>query len=235
MREQKMVKNNFKSSIVKKEIDNALEYYENSIIPRAMVQTIPVVGSSIDTILTGKISRNWRNNVLKLLQDLKKRLDGIEEKYLDFKYIHSEDFEALIFQILFSLQTTYQEEKIKLFSKIIANSVQIKFSKELRKERIVKIIEELTILHIKIIVLFVEKKKLLLKNIENKNDLIILTSDEIAKKLNVNKYEIEAFCSDLLARAIIYDPHIGTYDYKPGSYALHLSAQSFIEILDLNY
>lgn len=216
---------------IQKSLSKALEYYEKSIIPRASVMAIPYIGGSIDRLLSGKAALKWQEKVMKLLKELNLRLQGIEENKIDKDFLENEEFEGLIIQVFQALQFTHEQEKIGYFADILSRVVTLPLSRDERKERYVSLVEELTGIHIRIIKLFAKRKTFCGKNYTD-NDVVI-TAAEISKQLGLRQVEIEAFCSDLLSRGLLYDPHLGKYGYKPGSYALHPSAYSFIEVLNL--
>jgi CRISPR/Cas system CSM-associated protein Csm5 (group 7 of RAMP superfamily) len=194
------------------------ENYERSVIPRALVAAIPYVGGTIDILLSGYPARRWQERVINLLDELKNKFEHINENQINKEYIQSDEFESLVIQIIQALQTTYEQEKISYFANILTNVAITPSLQNENAQRYVKIINELSGLHIRI-----------LKIVKETQDQV--RASDISTKIGGNFAEIEAYLSDLAAHSLIYDPSAGTLGWGPGSYRIHPSAIPFIELL----
>ena len=223
--------NTYKSSA--EEPSRILERYERSIIPRAAVVGIPYVGSTIDVLLSGKASRRWQERVMSLLDELRIRLGKIEESHIDKGFLDSDEFQQLIIRVFQALQSSYEHEKITYFAEILSRVITKGSLRDERAERYITLVNELTGLHIRIIKLFAERRESSLSK-GRAEEIIILGAKEISEILSVSQEQIEAFCSDLVAHCLLYDPQVGLADYRRGSYALHPSAVHFIKFLNLS-
>jgi len=200
--------------IVRRVTDN----YERSIIPRALVAAIPYVGGTIDILLSGYSARRWQERVINLLNELKNKFEHISEDQINKDYIQSSEFESLIIQIIQALQTTYEQEKISYFANILTNVAITPSLQNENAQRYVKIINELSGLHIRI-----------LKIVNESQDSV--RASDISKIIGGNFTEIEPYLSDLSAHSLIHDPSAGTLGWTPGGYKIHPSAIPFIELL----
>jgi len=223
--------NTHKSSA--EEPSKILEQYGRSIIPRAAVVAIPYVGSTIDVLLSGKASRRWQERVMSLLDELRIRLGKIEESQIDKGFLSSDEFEQLIIRVFQALQSSHGHEKITYFAEILSKVATKGSPRDERAERYITLVNELTGLHIRIIKLFAERRESSLSK-GRTEEIIIFGAKEISEILSVSQEQIEAFCSDLVARSLLYDPQLGLADYRRGSYALHPSAVPFTEFLNLS-
>ena len=228
-----MTQANHNGRSIADQISEALECYERSIIPRAAVAAIPHIGGSIDRLLSGRAARRWQERVMSLIEELRVRFDKIEESYIDKEFLNSDEFEELIIRVFQALQSTHEHEKIAYFAQVLSKVVTTPLLRDERAQRYIMLVDDLTGLHIRIIKLFAERRQSSIKK-GRPEDVVILRAKEIAESLGGSQEEIEAFCSDLVARSLLYDPQLGLVEYQRGSYALHPSAFPFIDFLDLS-
>ncbi|PKA14316.1 hypothetical protein [Leptospira haakeii] len=109
--------------------DRAIKGYANSPYFRALVQAIPHVGGSIDTILYEKGSL-WKEERLEhFIKVFSQKIDNLNQlneqtvRLADSK-INSEDFHDLFMETIKSIITTKEKEKINLFANILLNYIE---------------------------------------------------------------------------------------------------------------
>jgi hypothetical protein len=121
-----MNKNGLEDNISQKESKKVTEKYIDSLPLRLIIQNIPYIGSSLDTILS-ETGNKWREKRLQMLVknlDEKIRTIGIaNEKIIAEmqKRIKTEDFYDLFIKSVQKSVLTRKEEKIKRFANILKN------------------------------------------------------------------------------------------------------------------
>jgi hypothetical protein len=102
--------------------DEICEKYSKIPLLRAFVNAIPYIGGSLDVVLSEQWNAIYERRVEHLLHQLSEDLKNLEDK-VDKEYITSEGFFDLVYKILQESVKTRLDEKRKLFSKIIRDSI----------------------------------------------------------------------------------------------------------------
>ncbi len=97
------------------------KYSDNSLI-RTVVNIIPYVGGSLDLLLTDKWNKFYQRRIDNMLQQISNDIKQIEDK-IDEEYIETEEFFDIILKILKEASQTRLDEKRKLYSKILRDSI----------------------------------------------------------------------------------------------------------------
>lgn len=205
-----------------------IEYYEKSDGIRVLTLLLHPIGGSLDFLLSGgAYFPKWRDRIESLVLEFRERLLHCEETKVDHDFARSEEFYGLVARVIHDLQSTWQKEKIGIFAQVLTGIITKPFSQDVQRERYLALVHELSLLHIAMLRLFWQKRE----KASNGKAIAILTAEEIAGRLRVSQTETEAFCADLMSRGLLFDPQVGLYDYKRGSYALHPSAYAFLELI----
>ncbi len=116
------------------------KYNDNSLI-RGVVSIIPYVGSGVDILLSDKWNKFYQRRVDNMLEQLSNDLKNLEDK-VDEKYLNSEEFLDTMYVVLTESTKTRLDEKRKIFSKIIRDSI-VSGNKMINTESLLDIVTEL--------------------------------------------------------------------------------------------
>ena len=108
---------------VSAQFQKATEVYARKTILRAIISAIPYIGSSIDVILSTEAQKIIQKRLNFLLEQLKIDILDLKETNIDRKYLQSEEFFDLLIKTLELTAKTRHREKIKIYSKILRNSL----------------------------------------------------------------------------------------------------------------
>jgi len=188
--------------------------YGDSTSTRSLILAIPVLGSSIDLIL----SKKGQDFVIKRLDifmsELNSRLEGLEEK------IECNDEEAM-FDFL---QTVYEnvtrtrsEEKLKRFAKLTSDCF-VNGNDWDESEAAIRLISELNDTHINILKVSLSAKvpeaspfdNLRVFYLDTPNDTSEYTS-LTAEFGGISKAAITMYCSELISKGLLKDEGIGRW------------------------
>lgn len=203
-----------------KSLQKFSEKYGDVTALRAIVQAIPYVGGSIDTLLSDSGQKiKWRR-VEDFLQKLEGRLSKLEKEPAITNLAENESAYDLLAFGLEQAMKTRSEEKRDYFANVISN--QIKQTKEWDDaETALRLVSELSALHIQILKLAINapecgepfaKKRVICvsptdaKRIESKG----VPPTDISRNLTgVPESVLKFHCSELIARGLLKDEGIG--------------------------
>jgi hypothetical protein len=137
-----------KSTLLNKTATASAQY--GNLFPlRAAIQAIPIIGGSLDTMISGP-GQNWQQKrMLAFVDDLQKRISRLElnsEILLD----ETEELADLFIGVLERVRKTRSAEKIHYFGSIVINQIRDQESWE-TSEWAVRLVDELTDLHITVL------------------------------------------------------------------------------------
>ncbi len=104
--------------------DEICEKYSKNLLLRGFINAIPYIGGSLDVVLSEQWNAIYERRVEDLLYQLSEDLKNLEDK-VDKEYIVSEGFFDLACKILQESVKTRLDEKRKLFSKILRDSITV--------------------------------------------------------------------------------------------------------------
>jgi len=116
------------------------KYSDNSLI-RTVVNIIPYVGGSLDLLLTDKWNKFYQRRIENMLEQISNDMGQIEGK-IDEEYLNTEEFFDIILKILKEASQTRLDEKRKLYSKVLRDSISKRKTK-ISLESIIDIISTL--------------------------------------------------------------------------------------------
>ncbi len=103
---------------------NISDKYGNQTWVRAVIQAIPYVGGSLDTLLSAQ-GQKWREErVQHYVEELATNISGLEQKFNDLVSKSSEETYDLIRSHIESVDRTRSELKRKRFANILLNQVE---------------------------------------------------------------------------------------------------------------
>lgn len=125
--------------------ESALERYSGSVGTRALIISIPYLGSGIDMILSTYGQNVVNRRFTELFEDMKRRMENLEGEAIDKSYVESEEFIDLLIKALDIVAKTRSKEKIDLCSAILTEStVKSKGTDYYSPEEYLNLIADLT-------------------------------------------------------------------------------------------
>ena len=203
-------------------IDKTNELISNSPIIKGLVDgglsLIPFVGSAISSSLDARAFQLFEENSKRFAEEVRKLLDRIAEDKLDKSFLESSEFTSLLIETLARNARTHEEEKVKLFAKVFVGFVTVQGSQIHYKEGYIKIIDELSAEHIKMLAFIYDRTNNPTETDEKLRDRV--QSEEISTVLNITIERVSAYCDQMIRYGLLRDWAIGKYGYKSGSYAM---------------
>jgi hypothetical protein len=136
-------------------LEKILDEYEREAIATpggltidAAINAIPLVGSSIAALISGKAQERVRRRTVDVFSAMKEEIESVEEQAIHKEFFESEEFQTLLALTIEQLQTTHDREKLKMLGKGLAHSGFKVFGNESRKELFVRSLRDLTPVHI---------------------------------------------------------------------------------------
>lgn len=214
-------------------IDETNEKISNSPIIKGLIDgglsLIPVTGSAISSSLDTRSFQLFEENSKKFAEEIQQLLENIDENKLDKDFIESNEFTSLLIETLAYNARTHETEKVKIFAKIFAGFTTSKGALVPYKEGFIKIVDELSVDHIKILA-FIHNRT---KNPTETNDELKdrIKSQEISYLLKIPEGRVLAYCEQMIRYGLLRDWWTGRLDYEIGAYAITEYGLEFAEFL----
>ncbi len=136
-------------------LEKVLDEYEKNAITtpggltiEAAINAIPIVGSSIAALISGKVQERVRQRTVDVFIAMKDEIESVDEKAIHKEFFESEEFQTLLALTIEQLQTTHDQEKLKMLGRALAHSGFKAFGGEGRKELFLRSLRDLTPIHI---------------------------------------------------------------------------------------
>lgn len=123
------------------------EKYSEETSFRALIQVIPVVGGSLDTLMAGQGTTIQKQRIESFLRDLERRMTLVESAPA---VQPTEELFDLMMNAFDSVVRTRSEKKRKRFASLVANQVSMRKDWE-DVDTALRLVDELTDLHIEIL------------------------------------------------------------------------------------
>lgn len=174
------------------------KYSGNSLI-RGVVSIIPYVGGGLDILLSDKWNKFYQRRVDNMLEQLSNDLKDLENK-IDEEYLNSEDFLDIMYIVLTESIKTRLDDKRKIFSKIIRDSVALE-KKIINTESLLDIVKELNEQDLMFICLISEYKQ--------KFSLIEFSGEKLQQEKGLENDEMHE-----IVRLLFRFSYLGLLNYK---------------------
>lgn len=116
-----------------------------------VVSAIPVVGGTINAMLTELALKRVYERMQALMEDLGKRIEELGEEKINREWFRSEQFQTLLYEAISQLNTTHDRSKIEMLGTALANSGTYEMTDDSRKELFVRLLRDLTPQHIAVL------------------------------------------------------------------------------------
>ncbi len=213
---------NIKGKVLSK-VDQVSDVISSSPIVKGLIDgglsLVPFFGQAITSALDTRAFQLFEANSRQFAEEVHRVVSGLDESKLDKQFIESDEFVSLLAEILAHNARTYEQEKVRLYARVFVNAATYSKSKTPYKEGFVRIIDELSIDHVRALAFVYERSKTLSADNEKSGTNRVLV-EEIAEALNVPSSRIQAYCEQMIRFGLLRDWAIGKYGYKPGSFAM---------------
>jgi len=109
---------------IKEKANNSAEVYSQSATSRALLNTIPYIGSSIDAWISTKAENIFKNRVTKTIEALTEEIEKVGNN-INKKFLESEDFFDLLLIYMEKCVRTRNIDKVRINSKILVGSLVV--------------------------------------------------------------------------------------------------------------
>lgn len=139
-----------KEKIVDKTVEDKLtkasQAFAEQTYLRAGLNLIPYIGSSLDILLTSKGQSFVIRRIEEFIHQLQTELSELQDNQVNKDYLETEEGFDLIVKAFSSAARTRQQEKLKLYARIIKSTLnESKKYEEDEPEMFLKIVEELSV------------------------------------------------------------------------------------------
>ena len=100
----------------------AAELYADNTMLRTFILSIPYLGGGIDMIIATEGQKATKERIFKLIGEMKQRMEQHEEVAINKEYLASDEFIDLVIKAFDSAAKTRNEEKIRLYARILTES-----------------------------------------------------------------------------------------------------------------
>ena len=132
-------------------VDRAARFYEEANWLRALVQVVPCVGGTLDTLFAWRWNHIQRQRYEVFLKSVYRRMECIDASKLDRVFLDSDEFASLFFDVSTRVAREYEIEKIQLFRNVLVNSAMTEFVGDPLRDFMVGLLGELTLAEVHIL------------------------------------------------------------------------------------
>lgn len=189
-------------------VDRAAQLYEEANWLRALLQAIPCVGGSLDTLLAWRWNHIQRQRYEAFLKSLRRYMECIDANRLDRDFLESDEFASLFFNVSTRVTCEYETEKIHLFRNVLVNSALPEFVGDPLRDFMVGLLGELTLAEVHILQIASEK----VQEPRGPDSPGFIEAADIVEKLPALQLEqAQALCRHLFSLGFFYDWSIGRW------------------------
>lgn len=220
---------------VKKGLEKGAVRYAEATQLRTVVNLIPGFGSAVDVLISNEGQKIQYRRITTALEILRQEMNDFDEKKIDEDYLTSEEFYDLLLKYFDKISKARQLDKIRLFSKILVNSISVENVTERQfAEDVMDFLSDLSLLDLKVaLALYSQQKDYPDKFDEKENTelkFVIRTGfHEIRPKLELNEIDFDTSLRKL-ERAGLVKEIVGMYfGYNGGLYSI---TRAFIRLMN---
>jgi hypothetical protein len=113
---------------------------------------------------------------------------------------------------------------------VFVNAITLNKSATAFKEGFVRIIDELSVMHV-FALAFIHEKCLNFTDDDKKNNRDFVSASQIADEAGISISRAQAYCDQMIRFGLLRDWWLGHLDYRPGGYAMTDYGNEFAEFL----
>jgi hypothetical protein len=123
----------------------------------AAISAIPVASGPITALMSGQAKRRVVRRTVAMFDAMRERLERVDESKINKDFFETDEFQTLLALAIEQLQTSHDSEKIKMLAAALANGGIADFASENRKELFLRILRDLSVLHLKLLKTFLPR------------------------------------------------------------------------------
>lgn len=204
--------------------------YADQTMIRAAINLIPAVGGSLDLLLSSSGQNFVIRRIEKLISELSEQIGELNESKINHAFFEKEEGFDLVIKVFTSASRTRQNEKLKLYAKIIKGALtEGKEYQEEEPELYLQIVEELSVKELRVAKCLYELKETKSKDSENinNNDALWLSN----KYPEFDKDELVSILVRLERTGLIKELVGNYFDYDGGQYLINPLFKKFIDYI----
>ncbi len=215
-------------------VDQANEFISNSPIIKGLfdggLSLIPIIGQAISSSLDARSFKLFEENTKQFTKELKSLIENVDERKIDKNFLESPEFTSILIDTLARNARAYENEKVKNYAKIFANYLTLKGSSIAYKEGFIKILDELTVDHIRIMAFICNQVDNPTEENEKLQDRVL--AEDASNSLDIPLERVLAYCQHLLRFGLIRDWGIGKLGaYKPDKFSITDYGRELVQLL----
>ncbi len=191
---------------------------------------IPFVGPAVVAVVNERAFDLYRRNTESLVDDLRLILASLGEGKLDTAFLESDEFTAVVLEVLSRNARSYERAKVTLFARILAGCVSTARSSSAYKEGFIRIVDGLSPVHIHLLSNIYEKAVTFTQE-DRDEGRDHVDAREAAEGQAITHGRATAYCDQMVRYGLLYDWSIGRWDYTRGKYALTNYGTEFVQFL----
>jgi hypothetical protein len=205
-------------------VDRVSEALSKSPILKGLVDggfsLIPFVGQAVVSALDTRAFQLFEENSKLFSEEVRNIITVLDEEKIDKDFIYSSEFISLLFDTLSKNARCYEHEKTKLYANLFVNSVMYEGSKVPYKEGFLRMVDELSVDHIRILSFAYEKTLTFTKeDIEAENVFRgTISVKDVVAALGIRESRASAYMMHLARFGLLHDYGVGALDVKSGEY-----------------
>ena len=190
-------------------VDRAAQFYEEANWLRALVQAIPSVGGTLDTLFAWRWNHIQRQRYEAFLESLRRHMERIDANRLDRDFLESDEFASLFIDVSSRVTREYETEKIHLFRNALVNSAMSEFVGNPLRDFMVGLLSELTLAEVHILQIAGEKVQ---EPRVSDGSGFVEAVDIVEELPTLQLEQARALCRHLFSLGFFYDWSIGRWD-----------------------
>jgi hypothetical protein len=215
----------------------ATNVYSDETVFRSLINLIPLIGSSLDILLSGSGQKFVIKRIEKFISELREQLSELQETQINKGYLETEKIFDLIIKTFNASAKTRQQEKLKLYARIIKAALKEgKKYEEDEPELFLKIVEELSVKELRVAKCLYEMKETPKKKIGYDIGFPDGMTDDASR---LSKQYVEFGNEELvyilvrLEKTGLIKELVGTYmGYRGGQYLINPLFKQFINFIE---
>ncbi|HXC42624.1 MAG TPA: hypothetical protein VNY51_03765 [Candidatus Dormibacteraeota bacterium] len=132
-----------------------------------VLSLIPGVGAAVSELITELAIERTNNRVKEMFEHFTSKIREVGEDKVDREWFRSEDFQSLLYDALQQLFVTHDHQKIEMLGIALANSGMEGFKEDDRKDLFIRLLRDLTRLHLQLLIAMATDRVKLVKKGES--------------------------------------------------------------------
>jgi hypothetical protein len=207
--------------------------YTDQTVIRTLINLIPHIGGSLDLLLSSSGQNFVIRRIEKLISELNEQIGELNKSKINHDFLETEEGFDLMIKAFNSASRTRQNEKLKLYAKIIKGALtEGKEYQEDEPELYLQIIEELSVKEIRVAKCLYELRQVETENINLNSEHINNDASLLSLKYSeFNKDELVSIFVRLERTGLIKEQVGNIFDYDGGHYLINPLFRKFTDYI----